>query len=800
MTERLVLGAPQWFWPAVVTWLAISAWIVYTAIHAPNRSSWLALAAVLKIVGVGLLLSILLEPMVSGEKARPQANYFAVLADNSQSMKIESVANPTPQPIWSSLLDEEQDWLKRLSQDFRLRRYRFDHQLQAVDHFSELDWQGSASRIEQSLTDLRARYIDRPLAGVLLFSDGNATDRSGEISKWKDVGVPVYPVLLRGEEALRDINLLRLTVSQTDFEASPVTLDVQLTSSGLLGREARLLLLDAASQEVAAVTIKLGSDGELVNHRFRFRPAKSGVQGYLVKVRLMNELAIEPGGSSSEMTLLNNQRFAVVDRGIGPYRILYLAGRPNWEHKFLRRALDADEEVKLVSLLRIAKKEPKFSFRDSRVESSNQLFSGFEDVPDDEKEAYDEPVMIRLGVEQSEQLSDGFPKSAEELFGYQAIILDDIEHEFFSQEQLLLLRQFVSVRGGGLMMLGGQETFRGDSLRKSALGELLPVYPESKKQAAEAGTTDEGVSRWGLTREGWLQPWLRLAETEDAERTLISERTPLRVVNRIEGIKPGASLLAESKDSTGVAVPLMAAQKFGKGKTAALMAGDLWRWAMHRNDENTDAPLMAAWRQTVRWLIADVPKRVQVNVVRMGTSEGSQVELMRDQANANATRLRATILDTEYKPLDNVKVSFNVTLPSKKVVLLQGEPSTELPGCYETSLVSKEEGVFRVEVVALAEDGSEVGKAETGWVAEPSAEEFEELKADRELLAELARATGGELIDKNRLDSFVSSLPERSVPVKEKYVYPVWHEPWVVLLAIGCLCAEWGLRRKMGLA
>ncbi len=59
--------------------------------------------------------------------------------------------------------------------------------------------------------------------------------------------------------------------------------------------------------------------------------------------------------STSEQTLANNSRLVVVDQGGGPYRVLYVSGRPNWEFKFLRRAIDEDKEVELIGLLRIAK-------------------------------------------------------------------------------------------------------------------------------------------------------------------------------------------------------------------------------------------------------------------------------------------------------------------------------------------------------------------------------------------------------------------------------------------------------------
>jgi len=68
-------------------------------------------------------------------------------------------------------------------------------------------------------------------------------------------------------------------------------------------------------------------------------------------------------GAPDEATLLNNRRVLVVNRGQGPYRILYVAGRPNWEYQSLNRAVESDDQVQLVGLIRVAKREPKFDFR-----------------------------------------------------------------------------------------------------------------------------------------------------------------------------------------------------------------------------------------------------------------------------------------------------------------------------------------------------------------------------------------------------------------------------------------------------
>ncbi len=116
------------------------------------------------------------------------------------------------------------------------------------------------------------------------------------------------------------------------------------------------------------------------------------------------------------------------------------------------------------------------AFAIAGVNSTNPLFAGLGEDEEDAAQQYDEPVIIRLGVKESEELSDGFPESAEELFAYHGVILDDIESGFFTQDQMLLLRRFVGTRGGGLLLLGGQESFDSQDFGDTPLGELCPLY------------------------------------------------------------------------------------------------------------------------------------------------------------------------------------------------------------------------------------------------------------------------------------------------------------------------------------
>src|SRR5207253_10034091 len=116
-------------------------------------------------------------------------------------------------------------------------------------------------------------------------------------------------------------------------------------------------------------------------------------------IRAKNELELPPASEKSEeATLANNRTVLVVDRGRGPYRILYVAGRPNWEFKFLNRAVQEDDQLQLVGLIRVARREPKFNFMGRPGETSNPLFRGFGNQAPEEVERYDRPVLIRLNT------------------------------------------------------------------------------------------------------------------------------------------------------------------------------------------------------------------------------------------------------------------------------------------------------------------------------------------------------------------------------------------------------------------
>jgi uncharacterized membrane protein len=783
----ITIPKTEWVWISAGLLVVMLTLLVWTyrrarAINPGNKAAFL-----LKLSGILILVLFLLEPLNSGRRAKPGANLIVIRADNSGGMNIlDSGMTKSRGEILRAAVDANNSkWLATLAENFRVSQYIFDSRIRRTSDFSELVFDGKASSIGTALRTIAERYSNKPLAGVLLFSDGCATDdivnQSYDVSNMP----PVYPVVIGGSRPQKDISINNISVSQSSFEDAPVAILADIETSGYAGKTIAVDLTDETGRLVERQTQNIGRNENKRIFKFSLRPEENGILFYNLdaKEKTEQEQSIQQD-TTGEATMVNNKCTLVVDRGGGPYRILYITGRLNWEYKFLRRAISEDEQVQLVALVRLARREPKFNWIGRRGETSNPLYRGFDNTDQEQTEQYDQPVLIRLNTRDQEELHDGFPTTEEELYCYHAIILDDVEAEFFSPVQMDLIRRFASERGGGFLMLGGKESFQQGNFNRTAIGQILPIYLD---RLPDKPTT--GQLHFDLTREGWLQPWARLRENETDEKQRISEMPAFRVLNRLPAVKPGASVVATIDNDWGQQFPAMIVQRFGNGRTGALTIGDMWRWGLRESQMHED--MNKFWRQVLRWLIADVPEQISIQAVQK-----------QDQINQPVV-LQVRVRDKDFEPMDNVSVAIEVRDPQDQTIKLTAEPVINETGVFEATYIPRYNGGYLAQVSVIDTKKTEIGNTQTGWATDLDAREFRSIKVNRSLLENIAQRTGGKIIELDGLDQFARSLPSRSAPITETWVRPLWDPRWIslsiFLLILIAFSGEWILRRWRGM-
>ena len=118
-----------------------------------------------------------------------------------------------------------------------------------------------------------------------------------------------------------------------------------------------------------------------------------------------------------------------------------------------------------------------------------------------------------------------------------------------------------------------------------------------------------------------------------------------------------------------------------------------------------------AWRQMIRWLVADVPNRIEL-----------VAEHLRGDPN-QPVQLQVRVRDAKFQPLDNVAVTMKIQPlangPTNVVALrLNTEPALNEPGLYQTAYVPRETGGYLAVATVTNAVGAEVGRAEIGWATD----------------------------------------------------------------------------------
>ncbi len=764
--------------------LLVTILVLWAYRKVPMAPGQRLLAVAAKLCGLYLLLACWLEPQWLTRVPRERANSVAILFDDSRSMALPSA--PGKESRGERMLEAwhagSTGWRADLERDFRVRTFSFAGALRDMGPSSSLVFKDSPTILLGALQQARERMMDKP-AGMVVFTDGVSRDLlDGEYGRLP----PVYPVIVGESLQIPDLSLGAVSTTQSAFEDAPVTLQAEVRCLGIGARPALLRVRveplegtdppprsGGTSLPLGETRVEVRPEQGRAMAQIQFEPTRSGPTFYRVSV---DSEQVAPG---SELTLENNTRIVCVNRAGGPHKILYVAGRPNWEFGPIRRALDGDAELQLRALIRVAKREPKFTFKGRGGDVANPLFRGFQNGEDAEVQRYDKPVVVRVNVDSPEELAGGFPKTAEELFTFKGIILANLEAEFFAPEQLRLLQRFVAERGGGLLMLGGMESFEGGGWRGTPVEAALPVW------LGKEGVQEPGTFQWKLTREGLIEPWVRRRKSESEEVRRTEDLPPLAVLNHVQGIKPAASVLALAT-GTAEARPALVMQRFGLGRSGALLAGDLFRWGLGQPGHAAD--LAKFWRQVSRWLVSDTPNAVELSVQGGGASRSS--------------KLLVRVRDAQARAVEDAEVEIRVKRAgdaSQAGVILRAEAAPE-PGVYVSEYPAGINGALVGEAVARSVDGSLVGNSTVGWVQDSLEGELDAARPDRQALLELARKTGGALLELTELDGLVSRL--RAVPdmATEVRVRPLWHTGGVLALALAFFALEWILRRRSGAA
>ncbi len=739
--------------PAILMLLAILlfAFIYFVYIRPRVRvpKSTTTILALLRTALITLVVFMLLRPVVVVSSVIPRSSYVAVVVDDSQSMKLQDMPGGMTRldAVKQNLLSAQSPFMTRLGEKFKTELYGFSGELVGLKSGDNLYGEGRSSDLGGAIDETAKRAAGIPLSAVVIATDGAANvprDLAAILRDLRARDIPIFTVGVGSTSRPMDAELVRLNLPRRVLVGSRLNLEAFVSLSGFATSR---VLMGVREDGRAVKTEEFNLRGnETQTVHMEIVPSTLGWHRYTVEITPLD----------GELTVENNKQESLVEVIEGPLRVLYVEGEPRWELGKIRESLQPNEKnVTLVSLQRTG--ENKF---------------------------------YRQGIATQQELAGGFPKTEEELFAYQGLVLGSVEASFFTSDQLRAIEAFVSRRGGGLLAIGGRLAFDGGRYQGTAVADSLPLALDGRStQLADAFAP---VYKPRLTGPGQTHPITRLNEDRALSLKTWNELPPISVPEALNSVKPGATVLLEAyrtgngNGSAPKTVPLLVQQRYGRGQTLAFTAADTWRWRM-RMDSKSNAH-EAFWRQMLRYL---------VSTSAMQTEIAAEHDIF---AINDAVRIVADIRDKRYNAVSDARATARVTKPSDATIEVPLKFTTlnDL-NAYTGEFKADELGQHRIELISTS---SSIGpaKAQSNVLVSELNREFYSAAQNSDLLKRIAAETGGKYYQLGDTQSLVDDLTYRRTPYSERATKELWDMPINFLLIIGLLSTEWFLRKREGLA
>ena len=732
------------------------------------RAARLALSF-LRFVAVALILACICRPTVvrqvrSEGDEKPKV---AVVFDESGSVDVKSLWGQSRRDkalwYWASRLSRQHDLYElhtyAFAESLRTSEKPGDSPPPATGGPTDPPSEALQTHLYRSVADWSERFAAQGYDAVICLTDG--MDTSGEspqqaLDALHQTALPhAFVALTTPLPSLPFVEITKLEAPSTVQVGTNVPVNMLVQASGLAANQALEVVVQRGEQVVHRR--KVPHIGHASTQAIQFEVPVISQETFVYEARVQ---------SGSEV--LGSVKWSVQGLAKEKPVVLLYQGAMDWGTRHLRGVFDRADNAEM---------EVRFA-------------SGA--LPD------------VYGWNRSE---DKFPGPTE-LARFNVVILLNLNAQQITPRMESTLTEFVR-NGGGLLAIGGDPASAA-ALEQSALQKLLPVEPGGQGEPGQPGATKNMSALQRLTESAGPAA-MRKANPGSFDATFIGQQsrqrgaalTPITltregiespifhyavsdgrpVASMLPGVesllpvgqaKPGARVLAEGGRSQIV----LATQSFGRGLAAMLATDSLWRWRMslESNSEAYDK----FWRQLVGYLAARARRE--------------PAWLLDSAVCVSNKAVEAQFFLPDGCRFKLEELTFAAEAPDQAVPLsLAAAPKDQT---YRTTLVAKPKTTYRLVARPKAQPDQVVAEAFLTGRADLTRQELRVLKPDPALLAEMAAASGGVVIDPDRSFDWSNWLPKRPAEIIRTERTPLWHSPWIFVGMLLLLLGELLIRRR----
>jgi hypothetical protein len=470
---------------------------------------------------------------------------------------------------------------------------------------------------------------------AILFTEARFDDIKGRqiVRKLSEKygGVQV-DVVVPDVETVPKVALLMADIEGTPIRGVPFRIRCVVRGWNLENRETIVSASDDSGIQTSAKVNWTTREQEQVVFLY-LTPKVSGFLDYQIQVEGTGN---EPVASLNRKLTIN-----VEERR---YRILIFEGQPTWEAKFIRRALDQTKMFDVDYFAQVSRE------------------ATFAQAPENDSEKKD--AVSKSGPDPIARLH-ALLASTDHLNGYDGVLVGATSNDFLSGAEVSRLRVWVENRGGGLVVLGGNN-FPGSIVTSDGkFSQLLPANVLSRSFAGIQTETaqSEPVQAARPPATFGLRPVENTWETDlqsffDLNRDSKNDLDRLSGMGLIFGpLRPGATTLAmigPGSGTSGELRPAIVSMQLGSGRILVFGPSDSWRLKTEEKtpDEQRPGQFEALWQGIVLQALSGLARPAELDSGNNTPAEGENIQLSLIVRNADFVPLNTESVSAELQKLD----------------------------------------------------------------------------------------------------------------------------------------------------
>lgn len=309
----------------------------------PKRASYnnkqLITLSSLRFIGLFLVLSLIIAPVIKHKENIIQKPIIAILQDNSSSLLLTKDSNFYKDNYLKNLEHVRDE----LSENYDVKIISFGSQSKEILSYkikSDILYNDFATDISECILNVNDKYYNSNLSSIILCSDGIINKGNNPLNSIKDLQVPIYTIAMGDTTIRKDLAISETRYNRIAYLNNKFPLEI-IALAQKANANSSIIRVKKDGKTLFEEKFNIDNDNFSKSFTSILSADKVGIQRYTISLEILK----------NEQTIENNSRDIFVEVLDSRQKVLILAASAHPDISAIKQSIESNENYEVDSYL-----------------------------------------------------------------------------------------------------------------------------------------------------------------------------------------------------------------------------------------------------------------------------------------------------------------------------------------------------------------------------------------------------------------------------------------------------------------